>query len=376
MKFLIVNGIYEQLLQWLYAAHPGLENRPYDEQVRVRIEGFHGGTTFYPYNLAQLGHEAHEIRVNDPHTQKAWAREHGVRVSPDRTPGLRLRRGVVPWPRWHTNKRWITEILEAQIRHYRPDVLLVPAMNQIPTDFLKAMRPYTRLMVGLHDSTPLPDGYDWATYDLALVTFPPFVDWFRERGVPSELVLYGFDPRVLDRTGQPERDVPISFVGSFFDIHSNRTEFVEALCEQVDIQVWAPDVKRLRPDSPIRRSYQGQAWGQDLFRTLGRSQITLNVHHGGVPPYANNMRLYEATGMGALLITDWKQNLGDLFEPGTEVVAYHSLEECAEQIRYYLAHPAEREAIARAGQARTLRDHTYRQRMEELVGIIERYMKA
>ena len=78
--------------------------------------------------------------------------------------------------------------------------------------------------------------------------------------------------------------------------------------------------------------------------------------------------------MGALLITDWKQNLGDLFEPGTEVVAYHSLEECAEQIRYYLAHPAEREAIARAGQARTLRDHTYRQRMAEMVGIVSHYL--
>ena len=87
------------------------------------------------------------------------------------------------------------------------------------------------------------------------------------------------------------------------------------------------------------------------------------------------MRLYEATGMGALLITDWKQNLHELFEPGTEVVTYRSVEECVELIRHYLAHPAERETIARAGQARTLRDHTYRQRVEEMVSIIEPYFK-
>ena len=212
-------------------------------------DSLHGAATFYPHNLAQLGYKALEIRVNDKYTQQAWARKHGVRFSPDRTVGIQRRRKVVPWPRWRYNKRWIIEILEAQIKHYRPDVLLVPAMNQIPTDFLKTMRPYTRLMVGLHDSTPLPDGYDWTTYDLILVTFPPFVDWFRQQGVPCELILYGFDPRVLDIASQPERDVPVSFIGSFFEIYDNRAQFVEAVCEQLDIQVWAPEVKRLRPDS-------------------------------------------------------------------------------------------------------------------------------
>ena len=41
-------------------------------------------------------------------------------------------------------------------------------------------------------------------------------------------------------------------------------------------------------------------------------------------------------------------------------------------MNHYLAREDERHAIARAGQARTLRDHTYRRRMEELVEILER----
>jgi len=41
------------------------------------------------------------------------------------------------------------------------------------------------------------------------------------------------------------------------------------------------------------------------------------------------------------------------------VVAYRSAEECLELIQYYLDHPHEREAIARAGRAHTLRAHTY-----------------
>ena len=76
-------------------------------------------------------------------------------------------------------------------------------------------------------------------------------------------------------------------------------------------------------------------------------------HHGDVPPYANNLALFEATGVGTLLITDWKQNLHEMFEPGKEVIAYRTREECAELIRYYLEHENEREEIARAGQRRT-----------------------
>jgi len=110
-----------------------------------------------------------------------------------------------------------------------------------------------------------------------------------------------------------------------------------------------------------------------MYHVLNCSRITLN-HHGDVLPYANNMRLFEATGVGTLLLTDWKENLGEMFAPGKEVVTYRTPEECAELIRYYLAHDAERQAIARAGQARTLREHTYEQRTKELIALVHKYV--
>jgi spore maturation protein CgeB len=45
-------------------------------------------------------------------------------------------------------------------------------------------------------------------------------------------------------------------------------------------------------------------------------------------------------------------------------------------IRQYLDHEDDRRTMARAGQARTLRDHTYRTRMEELVEIVHKRMAA
>lgn len=119
----------------------------------------------------------------------------------------------------------------------------------------------------------------------------------------------------------------------------------------------------------------GVVWGREMYEVLRRSKITLN-HHGDVAPYANNCRLFEATGMGALLVTDWKANLSELFEVGKEVVAYRSTEECADMIRHYLKDEEGRMAISRAGQARTLRDHTYRRRMQEFVDITDKRLAA
>jgi len=75
-----------------------------------------------------------------------------------------------------------------------------------------------------------------------------------------------------------------------------------------------------------------------------------------------------------LLLTDRKDNLHHLFEIGREVLAYSSKEEAAELVQHYLAHPDEASQIARAGQQRTLREHTYARRMEELVPILQRYL--
>ena len=111
-----------------------------------------------------------------------------------------------------------------------------------------------------------------------------------------------------------------------------------------------------------------------MYRALVRSRITVNRHIDVAENYANNMRLYEATGVGAMLITDRKDNLSELFDIGREVEVYSSPEEAAELINYYMAHPLEAGVVARAGQDRTLKEHTYQQRMVELVSILERYL--
>jgi spore maturation protein CgeB len=107
-----------------------------------------------------------------------------------------------------------------------------------------------------------------------------------------------------------------------------------------------------------------------MFQILCDSKMTLNIHADSSPQFASNMRLFETTGVGTCLITDWKENLPELFVPDKEVVTYRNAQECAEKMKWLLDHPQERAEIAAAGMARTLREHTFMHRAVELDRII------
>ena len=394
MRFLILNTDYPEFLRWLYAQHPGLENQSYEEQMRIRVESLFGDVGFYSGNLCKLGCEAYDTVANNEFMQKAWAREHGIRLEEPGPVARRwqdalqqarhlaartLFRYLKPLlrPLVHLLKNqpsWFYDVLAAQIKHYKPDVLLNQAMDGISTIFLKEMKPYVRLLMG-QIASPLPQGEDLSCYDLIISSLPNFVDYFRKLGIPSELIRLAFEPRVLEKIGYSSRaTIPVSFVGSLSQAHEARVRLLEYLCQRLDVGVWGQGIENLPTGSPIRKHYMGKAWGIEMYQILRNSKMTLNCHIGVAGPYANNMRLFEATGVGTLLITDWKVNLHEIFEPGKEVVAYCTPEECVELIKYYLEHDAEREAIARAGQERTLREHTYYQRMQELVNVVQKYL--
>jgi spore maturation protein CgeB len=133
-------------------------------------------------------------------------------------------------------------------------------------------------------------------------------------------------------------------------------------------------VEKLAASSRLRERFHGPLWGRDYYQTLRDARIVFNRHIDVAQHYANNLRLYEGTGVGSLMLTDEKSNLADLFLPDHEVAVYRNAAEAVEKAQYYLDHDEEREAIAMAGQRRTLREHTWHHRMKEMVEIVKRYV--
>jgi spore maturation protein CgeB len=112
-----------------------------------------------------------------------------------------------------------------------------------------------------------------------------------------------------------------------------------------------------------------------MYQCLSDSQAVLNIHADSSPLHASNMRLFETTGIGTCLVTDWRQNINELFIEDEEVVTYRSIEDCVNKLKWLMNNPLQAEKIAERGQHRTLRDHTYDVRSTQLLEIIHKAMK-
>lgn len=353
MRVLIVDTYYPAFLKSHYSRSPGLEAQPYAVQWRALMDTFFGTADAYSHNLAALGHEAHEVVVNCAQLQSAWAQEHNLAAHGENS---------------------AEETLLAQVRDFEADVIYVQDVHYVTDETLANLKRETRTLVCQLATEP-PSLDRLRVFDLVVTCLPSFVQRFNAHGVRTELLSLAFDERVLDVVAEGGRSPVVRdavFVGSLGRTQHRRSNGILArAARRVPIDFWGYGGHLWPPWSPVKRRYHGEAWGADMYRVLAEARIVINRHGSIAGPYAVNMRMYEATGMGALLLTDNGEHLHDLFEPGAEAVSYDSASQLVDRLRYYLEHDNERSEIAAAGQTRTLRDHTYRQRMRELVGILE-----
>jgi hypothetical protein len=373
MRIVIFDTYYRQFLARTYGETPGLSGASFEEQRRHLLTLCFGTSDFYSKHLNDLGWGAVDLIGNCVPLQFAWARENGLKVSrPFLQIPHRFYRVPVLGPIL-SSMPGLLDVAVAQVLKEKPDILYVQDLSFFPGPVLEKIKEQVPLVVG-QIASPLPPREFIGAYDLILTSFPHFVDQLRGMGIASEYFRIGFEERVLNVLGPVEKDIDVTFVGGISPHHSGALPLFERLAEETPIQFFGYGADKLADGSPIRKRHHGEVWGLDMYRALARSRITLNRHIGVAGSYANNMRLYEATGVGTLLLTDAKKNLGDLFAEGTEVVAYQDADDAVQQISALLADPQRVAAIAAAGQRRTLGEHTYRHRMVELTGILERAM--
>ena len=345
----------------------------YSTQRDLLLDQRFGTSDYYSRHLNVLGCEAQDVIANCVLLQTRWAQEAGISVfSPFLGISPRLYRLPIVG---HLLARLpgLQQLVLEQIRQIKPDVLYCQDINFLTPGALHTLSKSVPLIVG-QIASPLPPATFCRGYNLILTSFPHFVPRLRAMGVASEFFRIGFDRSALERLGTITKDIPVSFVGGIGRHHGEAIPTLEHLARNTPIEFFGYGIDNLEQQSPIRLRHHGEVWGLDMYRTLARSRITLNRHISVAENNANNMRLYEATGVGTLLLTDKKDNLGDLFEIDKEVLAYESPEEATELITYYLDHPAEAEAIAQAGQARTMSSHTYEARMHELLPILKAHL--
>jgi spore maturation protein CgeB len=375
MRIVIVDNYYRRFLAKHYSDHPSLASASYEQQKNSLAEARFATSDFYSRHLKDLGCEAVDLIANCRPLQSAWSRENGAGFDPltfavphrfYRVPLLGSILAALPG---------YLDVAMAQIRSIKPDVLYCHDLTFFPPAALREIKQHVRLIVG-QIASPLPPVRFLRGFDLILTSFPHFVPRLKALGIPSEYLRLGFEPSVSDAFKGVARDIPVSFVGGMAPSHRQAIPLLEHLARHTPIRFFGYGVDQLPATSPIRERFEGEVWGLGMYGIMARSRITVNRHIAVAENYANNMRLYESTGMGALLLTEKKDNLEDLFEPGREVETYRDPDEAVEKINALLPDAGRLDSIAAAGTARTLRDHTFRLRMREVLDILNGHLRT
>ena len=368
-SYLIIDSYYPSFLKAHYAQHPEIADLAYEEALARLMARCFGTSDFYSANLRSIGNLAGDIVENDVQLQTKWASE--AHALPVGSSIARVVASNVPYlKRFAAPERWLETVLVRQVEAARPDVLYIQNVRLCTSEFMNRVRPFVKLVVG-QIACPLPSDSFLRGADLILTSAPHFVQRFRNRGIATEYFRLGFESSLLGRLAKTPATYDAVFVGGMTNLHVIGNEVIRRTAERVDLDFWGYGFADLPSDSPILRRFHGEAWGLDMYNVFKGAKIVVNRHGEVAENNASNMRLFEATGVGSLLITDEKDNLGEFFEVGKEIETYGDADELVDKIKYFLTHEEQRARIARAGQARTLSEHTYLHRMRELEQLLE-----
>lgn len=412
-RFLRVCHLYYQdALPSFFAKYPGIEKREYSYQIEKLLgEKLNNGNAF-SLAMRKLGHESNEIVYDVEVIQKKWAEENSIVYSRD---------------------RWIEEIVLAQIKHYKPEILYFQHFPPLPFSIwrnLKEICPSIKKIV-IHRAWP-GDWDEVGAADLLLVGTRQMVRQYQSHRHAPRLLYHYFDETVLEMLDKSQAPIEyeLTFLGSsglgYGILHSPRYWLLLELLKKTDIRMWLDEptipkshfmkkckeisrdfvgfwlgflseqilesillkykdnsrVNRLvedciskkkglmAPKKRLRNLYPNRCfspvYGMDYYKILANSVISLQKHIHTAEGDVGAIRLFQATGVGSCMLTDTGNNLGDLFEDGKEVLTYSGTGDALDKIKYLIENPIDRQAIALAGQKRTMKDHTAIKRCEQI----------
>ncbi len=400
MKLIKITGYYKFALKHYYEQNPQIINKTYNEQYKHLMSFGLGWSNFYTKALNKLGVEAFEIVNNATFLQKKWSEENNINLQG-------------------------TKLIIEQLKQYKPNVVWFQDSFPYSDDFLKTVKikiPSIKLIIGNCCSPYSSENLKTLSiFDFVTTCSPVFVDNFNKNGIKNILLYHAFNKSILNQIKTENKTDDVVFVGSIIPrkgFHLERKKFIERIAAKDDInfkfygdlyntsyaeilklqmlyalkktiifsgiKINSSKLKKIESlteftkyykySKDLKRKYQGAKYGIDMYQALAKSKLTFDIQGEIGGDYAATMRLFEATGVGTVLIEENKKNIPILFEPDKEIVTFDSFDEAMEKIIFLLENEKKANEIAKAGQIRTLKDHTYENRAQKLLEKINRFL--
>lgn len=278
---------------------------------------------------------------DDERLQRVWASENGLQ----------------------TNS--LDQILLAQIEHHRTEVFYNLDPMRYDSAFVARLPGCVRKSIGWRAA---PSGSaDLTKYDLVVCNFPSILDDWRQKGCRVAYFSPAHDPVMDVYAGARTDDLDLVFVGGFSRHHVKRTEALRVAASASSIRArfhledsrltrlanFLPPIPGLRscrhPDE-IRAIRADPLYGREVYAAFSRAHIVFNGAIDMAGEDRGNMRCFEATGCGALLLTD-AGRYPDGFVDGETMVTYSSPRQIPELVAKLTRDRSWARSIAQAGSA-------------------------
>ncbi|NDV46028.1 hypothetical protein D0T49_03105 [Paludibacter sp. 221] len=292
-------------------------------------------------------------------------------------------------------KDWQFEIVCEQIKKIQPDICVIYPPELFDLKKTEVIRGLVRhdILIGGYDGMNRKNIELYGGYDFVITCSDYISEYYRKKGMLSYVLNFAFDERVLNkiRTDTPPY-FDVGFSGSIYkSIHDTRYTLLKEITKSAKVEIRSDFhvnlytkrqlrqlVKKRNFDDflgqwRINKYNKGPVFGQDMYQFLRDSKISLNMH-GDKITFAANVRLYEITGVGSCMLTDWKENITNIFIPDKEIITYSSVEEAVDKIVFFKKNDRLRKKIATAGQHRTLNEYTYKKVIPSLINYLKKLL--
>lgn len=248
----------------------------------------------------------------------------------------------------------LSEIKLAQIKSFKPDVFynMSPFCDDNFIEMVKLQGIKCKYVCwnGFVEKRPRT----YSLYDVHLTLHKPFVDYWHQLGLKA----YEFQPAIPDtwHNGESNRIIDVLFYGQYSDgIFGNRMNIVDQIVayaqrskHNIDIhlqyqrkrkvlfKVPKYDIKLTTfPKRQIILGSKPPIYGESLYSAIKNSKIVVNTFGNNSQEFKSNMRVFEAIGHGAFLISE-RGNYPKGLEPDVDFYTYDGFNELKEKIEYVL----------------------------------------
>jgi len=276
------------------------------------------------------------------------------------------------------NENW-----QEALNHFEPDLVFTDAGWGIAQKLLPVLkkRQLPHIYWAIEDP-PYLESLSMAfarQADAVFTTCRESISAYRQKGIYAELLMFACHPAFHRRVEPNHRfNHDIAFVGNNYFEFPTRLWGAESILRPLldsghNIKIygneWWLDGNRpffIHPDQ-----YGGYLGNEELPALCASVPIVLGLHSVADSKTMMSMRVFEVLGSGGFFISQWTPAVEHLFKNHHHLVWSKSAAETLELVDYYLQNPAARERIALQGQEEVYGQHTYHQRVQQIMPILE-----